>query len=89
MPQAGTHLAELARPCGGIGGDSFGLFGRLGLKPHVGTDGLTGVVPVDFMAAEAAILTDQLVAFKQFRSCGTKRWILTQLHDVVMALEAG
>ena len=39
-------------------------FGGLRLEPHVGTDRLAGVVTVDFVAAETAVMADQFVALE-------------------------
>ena len=72
-----------------IGGDAFGFFNRLRFEPHIGANGLAGVVAVDFVAAVTAILTNQLVPAKQLRGRGAKLRIDAQFDDVVMAFEAG
>ena len=89
VAQTGAHLAELASPGGGIGGNALRFFRGLGLKPHVGANRLAGVVPIDLMAAEAAILTDQLVALVQLGGGRPERGVLSQFDHIVVALQTG
>ena len=86
--EARADLAHRSGDSGWIGGDAAGFFGSLGFEPHVGADGLTRIESIDFMAAEAAVLPDELVSFEQFGGRLAELGIYSQFNHVVMAFQA-